>query len=119
MRLITAKFNSNCHGCGDEIAAGDEMWYGGPGGPVRCVGCGPDFAGEDRRGAATADEDVPGYVGTLQKQVSELQIKVRKLDLDLHEPIEATLVSLNRRLEALEAWAKKLSADLDVAPPEA
>lgn len=101
MSTLAARFDSECAGCGDPIAKGDQIHWR-PGEPARCVACGPP-APDERRGAKTADEDAPGYVVALQRTLDEL---ARQLD------------RANRRLDALEAWACGISDDLNQPPPK-
>ncbi len=97
---MIAKFNDTCRGCGDAIAAGDLITWTADGGP-RCADCGP-AAPDERRGAATASEDAPGYVRALERRVAALETTVSAMGGDVAE---------------LYAWAATLARDLGVPPP--
>lgn len=103
-----ALYNDTCRGCGDAIAKGDEIHWTQADGP-RCTDCGPAQP-DEKRGAATGIEDAPGYVRVLSDRIDAQDKKI--------EELEGRLTTQYGDFVALQAWAVKLSADLDVPGPE-
>ena len=104
---IRASFKDTCRGCGERVDVGDEIHWNPDDGP-RCEDCGP--APDEPRGAVTGLEDAPGYVRVLEKRIDKLEAKNADLESKIDKQYEDKT--------ALEMWAKKLSAELDVPGPE-
>ena len=104
---ITASHKDTCVGCGERIDIGEEIHWE-PDDGARCLDCGP-HTGEPK-GAATGMEDAPGYVRVLGKRIDKLETRQQELDLAIGQA--------QRVMFKLTEWAVKLSAELEINPPE-
>lgn len=105
---MIAKYPDTCFGCGEAVIPGQEVHWDAAQG-VRCTDCGPAHP-DEKRGAATAAEDVPGYVVNLRVRVEMMEAQLKRIDEQLAE-LRCGDVAL------LLHWALKLSDELGIEAP--
>lgn len=105
---MIARFPGTCRGCGDAIAKGDEIYWS-PDDGERCLDCGPAQP-DERRGSATADEDMPGYVRDLRKRITAAH--------DAADNLARSVLLLTSKVEHAIKCCEAIASELDIELPE-